>query len=72
MNAIKQREEIQREIVYRYKYMSTFAKRNHLNERLTYEFFSGRNNNRRVIAALNAEGFKNIELVLTKDAGSAA
>ncbi|WP_061235449.1 hypothetical protein [Leptospira weilii] len=71
MNAIKQREEIQREIVYRYKYMSTFAKRNHLNERLTYEFFSGRNNNRRVIAALSAEGFKNIELVLTKGTGSA-
>ncbi|WP_061278712.1 hypothetical protein [Leptospira interrogans] len=72
MNAIKQREEIQREIVYRYKYMSTFAKCNNLNERLTYEFFSGRNNNRRVIAALNEEGFKDIELVLTKNTGSAA
>ncbi|EKR45957.1 hypothetical protein LEP1GSC151_2784 [Leptospira interrogans serovar Grippotyphosa str. LT2186] len=72
MNAIKQRAEIQREIVYRYKYMSTFAKCNNLNERLTYEFFSGRNNNRRVIAALKEEGFKDIELVLTKDTGSAA
>ncbi|WP_032914997.1 hypothetical protein [Leptospira santarosai] len=70
MSAVKQRAEIQREIVYRYKHVSTFAKRNQLNERLTYEFFSGRNNNRRVMAALSAEGFKNIELVLTK--GSAA
>ncbi|EQA70033.1 hypothetical protein [Leptospira noguchii] len=72
MNAIQQREEIQREIVYRYKYVSKFAKHNNLNERLTYEFFAGRNNNRRVIAALNTEGFKNIQLVLTKDTGSAA
>ncbi|WP_017863731.1 hypothetical protein [Leptospira santarosai] len=69
MNPIRQREEIQREIVYRYKYVSKFAKHNNLNERLTYEFFSGRNNNRRVMAALSAEGFKNIELVRV---GSAA
>lgn len=59
------RKEIKKEILYRHNTLREFSESTKpvLNYRLVSDFFRGLNNNQRIIATLEKEGFKKIPLI---------